>query len=88
MSKYVEYVRFKKDGNHIRMSEGMLVAQLLICILISLVADECNSFSFDTMFTYITIAIQLYEACLQLQKNYKEHKQKTFQNTNDIVNIG
>lgn len=59
------------------------MAKLLICILISLVAHECSSFSFDTIFTYVTIAIELYEECLKLQKKFKKHQQTTYQNTND-----
>ena len=59
------------------------MVNLLICILISLVAHECNCYTFDTIFTYITIAMQLYEGCLELQKKYKIRQQKTYQSTDD-----
>ena len=59
---------------------------LIICILISIIANEYNNFPFDTIFTYISIAIQLYNASLRLQKNYNEHKQKKQKNANDTNN--
>lgn len=59
------------------------MVNLLICLLISLVAHECNGYPFDTIFTYITIAMQLYEGCSELLKKYKIHQQKTYQNTYD-----
>lgn len=61
----------------------MAMKGLIICIVISIIANECNKFPFDTTFAYISIAIQLYDTSLRLQKNYNKHKQKTYQNTND-----
>ena len=59
------------------------MVELIICILISIIANECGGFSFESMFFYISIAIKLYKGCFRLQKNYKKHKQKLSKNTND-----
>lgn len=63
------------------------MVSVLICVLVSLVAHECSFFSFDTMFTYITIAIQLYEGCLKLLKNSQKYKQITYQDTKDASSL-
>lgn len=55
--------------------------ELIICILISRIANECSGISFETMFLYASIAIQLYDGSFRLQKNY--NKQKISKNTND-----
>ena len=56
------------------------MVELVICILISIIANECNGFPFDTMFFYITLTMKLCKGSFRLLKKYK---QKIFRNTND-----
>lgn len=63
------------------------MTELIICILISIIANECSGFPFDTMFFYISLAMQLCKGCFRLLKNYRNHKQKISKNTNEKNNI-
>lgn len=54
--------------------------ELIICILISRIANESNGFPFDTMYFYISLAMQLCKGCFRLLKKYK---QKISKNAND-----
>lgn len=72
------------DDNHVaNKSEVKAMLELIICILISRIAYECSSIPFETMFLYVSIAIQLYDDSFRLLKSYKKNKQKISKNTND-----
>lgn len=53
-----------------------MVMRTIISILISLIAFECSKFPVDTIFFYISIALEVYEVFLHLQKKYKKRRKK------------
>lgn len=53
------------------------MANIIISIAVSIIACKYGGFQFDTIFTYITIAIQLYEGYARLIKKHKGRKRNT-----------
>ncbi len=62
------------DNHATTQYEVTAMMKLIICIFISRIATECSGISFETMFLYISTALQLYEGGFRLQKQYNKHK--------------
>ena len=50
---------------------------LIIILTISMIACKYGNFQFDTIFTYISIALQLYKNSTKAIKKYKRSKKDT-----------
>lgn len=55
---------------------------LIIIIIISMIACDYGNFQFDTIFTYISIALQLYKYSTKVIKKYKRCNKDTNDKTN------
>lgn len=54
--------------------ERIIDMAIIIGILISTIGCEYGGFQFDTIFTYISAALQLYECCTHIVKHCKKCK--------------